>query len=903
MAQICTKCSNANPPDATYCYHDGALLGGHTAQRGAQNQGSALFPSQFVFPSGQVCNNFDQLATACQQSWGEAVDLLKQGFLASFLGGLGRADLARAAQEAARFPDLDRGLDQLLAKLPTQVVEPPKLKAEPGDVNVGIVPMGGDRTFELRLANQGMRLLYGAVASDSRWLTLGEAPGNAQKVFQFRDEADVPVQIRGQHLRAGPKPLEGQLLIDSNGGTAAVRVRLEVPIKPYPDGVLAGATTPRQVAEKAKAAPKVAAPLFESGAVARWFAANGWTYPVQGPPASGLGAVQQFFEALGLASAPKVEVAEKAIHLQGAVGQALHHSLEVRTPERRPVYAHATCDQPWLDVGRARLNGRVAFLPVIVPSVPNRPGETLRATVNVTANGNQRFAVPVTLTVAGGSPFAFTAAPEEPVLYGEPVAVAAEPVTAVAVGVPARAAAAVPVAALAEPVGPAESPAEPFAAFALGAVPAAPVAAPAYPSGAPAPGRLAVPHVQREGRPPWVHLLPAGLLLLALLVVIGKDLFLAPADGPPIDRDHPRIRLGFDYGKGKGIANTMSFGVLMLDPDDPKLPPTKMLTYDPIGRTNSTALRIDGNERVFGKSAGLWVVQPERAGKYGGKRAAWLFDDKIQVTQTVEVVPGEPQVEHGTYQRLLDTALVRYTIENKDVVPHKVGLRVLLDTLIGRNDGVPFTVPGLTGLVDDQRDFEGAQVPDFIQALEHPDLKDPGTVAQLNLRLGGQLEPPQRVSLTRWPGHDEKGTYDVPVVAMRDDSAVVIYWEEREMAPGSVREVGFEYGLGHLAAGSGQLGVTVGGAFAIGKELTVVGLVTAPQPGETLTLELPEQGLTLAGDTPATQPVPESAGAGRLSPVTWHLRADRADTYTIRVRSSTGVSQDRQITIRANPIF
>jgi len=36
-----------------------------------------------------------------------------------------------AAQEAARFPDRDRGLDQLLDKLPTQALPPPKLKVEP----------------------------------------------------------------------------------------------------------------------------------------------------------------------------------------------------------------------------------------------------------------------------------------------------------------------------------------------------------------------------------------------------------------------------------------------------------------------------------------------------------------------------------------------------------------------------------------------------------------------------------------------------------------------------------------------------------------------------------------------------------------------------------------------------
>src|SRR5580704_17082088 len=162
MAQVCSKCSHTNPPDAVYCYFDGVILGGHSANGGPVRAGSQPFPSQFVFPTGQTCRNFDQLAIACQQNWPSAVDLLKQGFLASFLGGIGRADLALAAQEAAKFPDQDRGLDQLLAKLPSQALEKPKLKAEPTDVSLGVMAMGTNHTFELHLANQGMRLLYGS---------------------------------------------------------------------------------------------------------------------------------------------------------------------------------------------------------------------------------------------------------------------------------------------------------------------------------------------------------------------------------------------------------------------------------------------------------------------------------------------------------------------------------------------------------------------------------------------------------------------------------------------------------------------------------------------------------------------------------------------------------------------
>src|SRR5262249_40396035 len=160
-------------------------------------------------------------------------------------------------------------------------------------------------------------------------LMLGETPGSREKLIDFGSDLIVPVQVRGERLRASHKPLDGRIVIDTNGGAVVVNVRVEVPVKPYPDGVLAGARRPRQIAEKTKAALKDAAVLLENGAVANWYKDNGWAYPVQGPSSSGLGAVQQFFEALGLTPSPKVEISDSAIALTGNVGDRLEHQLKI----------------------------------------------------------------------------------------------------------------------------------------------------------------------------------------------------------------------------------------------------------------------------------------------------------------------------------------------------------------------------------------------------------------------------------------------------------------------------------------------------------------------------------------------------------------------------------------------
>jgi hypothetical protein len=139
------------------------------------------------------------------------------------------------------------------------------------------------------LRNQGMRLIYGSVTIENApWLTLGSGAGANQKLFQFGSEMSIPVNIQGKRLRASNKPLEGKLIVDSNAGMFTIKVKAEVPVKPFPSGSLAGARSPRQVAEKAKASPKDSAPLFENGSVAQWYKDNGWTYRSRAPrpPAS-----------------------------------------------------------------------------------------------------------------------------------------------------------------------------------------------------------------------------------------------------------------------------------------------------------------------------------------------------------------------------------------------------------------------------------------------------------------------------------------------------------------------------------------------------------------------------------------------------------------------------------------
>ena len=161
-------------------------------------------------------------------------------------------------------------------------------------------------------------------------------------------------------------------------GTAEVTLRFNIAVRPFPQGVLAGAVSPRQIAEKAKAQPKEAAAFFENGTVAHWYKENGWDYPVKGPATSGLAAIQQYFEAHGLASAPKVGINQDQVVLMGAPGEAFATARDSHPGKaRRFMRWRRAISRGWRSKRRRRA-GRLAPSTCVV-TVPDSPGETLHA--------------------------------------------------------------------------------------------------------------------------------------------------------------------------------------------------------------------------------------------------------------------------------------------------------------------------------------------------------------------------------------------------------------------------------------------------------------------------------------------------------------------------------------------
>src|SRR5262249_20615241 len=144
--------------------------------------------------------------------------------------------------------------------------------------------------------------------------------------------------------------------------------------------------------------------------------------------------------------------------------------------------------------------------------------------------------------------------------------------------------------------------------------------------------------------------------------------------------------------------NTMRFGVLDTRVRDKGKP---RLTYDEFGRTNNLCLKVGTTEALVGDEENA-KKSPEieqqwqggggdQNGTRKGQRRWWLHvPTSVRVTQTTEIVPGQvfrDSRNNGRLTRQLDTCLIRYQLSNESGKPQEVGLRFLLDTFIGDNDG------------------------------------------------------------------------------------------------------------------------------------------------------------------------------------------------------------------------
>jgi len=385
----CPRCQRANPAEASFCHYDGSEL---RVAPGSPYRGAEL-GREFVFPSGRRCKTYDELVRGCSAEWGAARRMLQQGGLRQFLAGIGRMDLALAADSHANQADLDVALDQFLARLPTREPTGPKLELNPRRVNAGKLKPGESRQFTLTISNTGSRLLHGTLQVEGEdWLSFGpNVPRSIPIKTGKQQQQSIHIDTFG--LVAGQK-YAANLKVDTNGGVFEVPVQVEVVAVPFPHAPLEGATTARELAYKMRDVPKQAVPLLETGEVERWFTLNGWRYPVQGPPASGIAAVQQFFEGMGVSKPPPLTVSDESVLMICRAGQTVSGRVTLKTSARKWVFGRVESDVPWLVPLESDVAGAQQALIQFQAASEGLPvGQRQTGRLTITANGGQKFRV------------------------------------------------------------------------------------------------------------------------------------------------------------------------------------------------------------------------------------------------------------------------------------------------------------------------------------------------------------------------------------------------------------------------------------------------------------------------------------------------------------------------------
>jgi hypothetical protein len=175
---------------------------------------------------------------------------------------------------------------------------------------------------------------------------------------------------------------------------------LEKVVQPFSRYPFDGVQTPLELAERMRAHPILAVPLLECGAIADWFESNGLTYPVAGPRARGLAAIQQFFEGMKLSKPPPVRLLEENIQVASRAGETVVGEVTLHTPARKWIYASATSDVPWLRVTTPMVAGpRRATIAFEASAADFGPERVEQGRLRIVANSGQELSAGIRLDV------------------------------------------------------------------------------------------------------------------------------------------------------------------------------------------------------------------------------------------------------------------------------------------------------------------------------------------------------------------------------------------------------------------------------------------------------------------------------------------------------------------------
>lgn len=268
----------------------------------------------------------------------------------------------------------------------------------------------------------------------------------------------------------------------------------------------------------------------------------------------------------------------------------------------------------------------------------------------------------------------------------------------------------------------------------------------------------------------------------------------------------------------------------------------KLLYGYPGSSTTYTTVRIDGYDQKFYPNGGIQFY-PD-----GSKCIATMVVGDITIQQVVAF-----DMNYTTGRE--DMARIKYMITNNGTSSHTVGIRIMLDTMLGSNDGVPFRIPGI-GNVTKEIELSGNSIPQYWQAFDSFD--QPNVIAN-GCFYKSVSNKPDKVQYAYWG--DINGVlwnYKVNTnQGLTGDSAVAMYYNPKTVAPGGQRVIETYYGIGDSYEGNEESELSL--RVAAPKSLIANSLTGNYESNPfTVTVYIKNNGSTTAKNIKATISLPST---------------------------------------------
>ena len=223
------------------------------------------------------------------------------------------------------------------------------------------------------------------------------------------------------------------------------------------------------------------------------------------------------------------------------------------------------------------------------------------------------------------------------------------------------------------------------------------------------------------------------------------------------------------------------------DPDNPNDDGKKLL-YGDYYSTSYTVINVDGKTQKYSS-----MYSRNNTGGFDPEnKTHW----STRSYKDIDIRQNYSFVKNNATGRE-DLVEIKYTLTNNDNKNHSVGVKIMIDTMLGENDFAPFRIPNV-GAVETEMSFYGDEIPEYYQAFdyfENTSVVSFGTFDKISSNKA------DFVQFIGWP-RSNSAKWDVSTKEGKliGDSSVVSVWNTKELAPGETRVYKMYYGLGRFVA-------------------------------------------------------------------------------------------------------